>query len=118
MVLIGVDPHKGSHKAVIVDGDEHEVARLTVRADRRQLQRLLGFAAAFGERTWAIESAGGLGFLLMPIFIFDPAHRNLYFGLAGLVLYQLLVAFSIRFYRVRRGERLADASPRRQSPWK
>lgn len=64
MVLIGVDPHKGSHTAVIVDGDEHEMARLTVRADRRQLQRLLSFAAPFGERRWAIESAGGLGFLL------------------------------------------------------
>jgi transposase len=64
MVLIGVDPHKGSHTAVIVDGDEQEMARLTVRADRRQLQRLLSFAAPFGERTWAIESAGGLGFLL------------------------------------------------------
>src|SRR4051794_10348375 len=64
MVLIGVDPHKGSHTAVVVDGDEHEMARLTVRADRRQLQRLLSFASPFGERTWAIESAGGLGFLL------------------------------------------------------
>lgn len=64
MVLIGVDPHKGSHTAVIVDGDEQEMARLTVRADSRQLQRLLSFAAPFGERTWAIESAGGLGFLL------------------------------------------------------
>jgi transposase len=64
MVLIGVDPHKGSHTAVIVDRDEQEMARLTVRADRRQLQRLLSFAAPFGERTWAIESAGGLGFLL------------------------------------------------------
>jgi transposase len=64
MVLIGVDPHKGSHTAVVVDGDEHEMARLTVRADRRQLERMLAFAAPFGDRTWAIESAGGLGFLL------------------------------------------------------
>lgn len=64
MVLIGVDPHKGSHTAVVVDNDEHEIGRLTVRADRRQLQRMLSFAAPFGERTWAIESAGGLGFLL------------------------------------------------------
>ena len=64
MVLIGVDPHKGSHTAVVVDRDEHEMARLTVRADRRQLQRLLSFAEPFGDRTWAIESAGGLGFLL------------------------------------------------------
>lgn len=64
MVLIGIDPHKGSHTAVVVDDDEHELGRLTVRADRRQLERMLTFAAPFGERTWAIESAGGLGYLL------------------------------------------------------
>jgi transposase len=64
MVLIGVDPHKGSHTAVVVDGEEHELARLTVRADRNQLRRLLTFAEPFGVRTWAIESAGGLGYLV------------------------------------------------------
>ena len=64
MVLIGVDPHKGSHTAVVVDDDEHELGRLTVRADRRQLERMLTFAEPFGDRTWAIESAGGLGYLL------------------------------------------------------
>jgi hypothetical protein len=64
MVLIGVDPHKGSHTAVVVDDAENEVARLTVRADRNQLRRLLTFAEPFGERTWAIESAGGLGYLV------------------------------------------------------
>lgn len=64
MVLIGIDPHKGSHTAVVVDDDEHELGRVKVRADRRQLERMLTFAAPFGERTWAVESAGGLGFLL------------------------------------------------------
>jgi transposase len=64
MVLIGVDPHKGSHTAVAVDDGERELARLTVRADRRQLERLLAFAAPFTDRSWAVESAAGLGFLL------------------------------------------------------
>jgi len=64
MVLIGVDPHKASHTAVAVDDAERELARMTVRADRRQLERLLEFATVFPDRTWAIESAGGLGFLL------------------------------------------------------
>ncbi len=63
-MLIGIDPHKGSHTAVVVDRDEVEIARLTVRADRHQLARLLEFAAPYGQRTWAIESAGGLGYLL------------------------------------------------------
>lgn len=63
-VLIGIDPHKGSHTAVVVDRDEVEIARVTVRADRHQLGRLLAFAEPFTPRTWAIESAGGLGYLL------------------------------------------------------
>jgi transposase len=48
----------------VIDRDEQELARLKIRADRRRLQRLLEFAAPFQARTWAIESAGGLGFLL------------------------------------------------------
>ena len=64
MVLIGVDPHKASHTAVVIDRDERELARFTVRASRGQVVELLAFAAPFTDRRWAIESAGGLGFLL------------------------------------------------------
>ena len=63
-VMIGVDPHKRSHTAVAIDGDETELASVTVRATRRQVDELLGWAARFEDRTWAIESAGGLGYLL------------------------------------------------------
>jgi transposase len=63
-VMIGVDPHKGSHTAFAIDGDEVELATITVRATRRQVSELLGWAARFEERTWAVESAGGLGYLL------------------------------------------------------
>jgi transposase len=63
-VMIGVDPHKGSHTAVAIDRDETELASVTVRATRRQVDELLEWAARFEERTWAIESAGGLGYLL------------------------------------------------------
>jgi hypothetical protein len=35
-----------------------------VRATRRQVDQLLVWATAFEKRTWAIESAGGLGYLL------------------------------------------------------
>ena len=63
--IIGIDPHKATHMAVAIDGDERAIARLEVRADRAQTQRLLAWAAPLGaERTWAIESAGGLGKLL------------------------------------------------------
>ena len=64
-VIIGIDPHKASHMAVAVDGDEHPIGWLEVCADGRQAQRLLAWAAPLGEeRTWAIESADGLGKLL------------------------------------------------------
>jgi transposase len=63
-VIIGVDPHKQSHTAVAICGDEREVAKVTVRATCQQTTRLLAWAEPFEERTWAIESAGGLGYLL------------------------------------------------------
>ena len=63
-VIIGIDPHKASHAVFAIDDNEHEVAQLSVRAGRCQLEQLLGWAQPFGPRTWAIESAGGLGYLL------------------------------------------------------
>ncbi len=63
-VIIGVDPHKQSHTAVAICGDEREVANVTVRATRQQTAKLLAWAEPFEKRTWAIESAGGLGYLL------------------------------------------------------
>jgi hypothetical protein len=63
-VMIGVDPHKRSHTAVVVDGNEVELGRIEVRASRAQIDELCGWAARFGDRVWAIESADGLGYLL------------------------------------------------------
>jgi transposase len=63
-VIIGVDPHKASHHAFAVDKHEAEVAQLAVRATRTQTERLLAWAAPFTSRTWAIEGADGMGYLL------------------------------------------------------
>ena len=63
-VMIGVDPHKGSHTAVAVDESEQSLGELRVRSGPAQLERLLHWAASFPERTWAVENAGGLGYLL------------------------------------------------------
>jgi transposase len=63
-VIIGVDPHKASHTAVAVGGDEREIAKVTVRGTCQQAPKLLAWAEPFTERTWAIEAAGGLGYLL------------------------------------------------------
>jgi transposase len=63
-VMIGVDPHKGSHTAVAVAGGERSLAELRVRSGPKQLERLLRWAQRFPERTWAVENATGLGYLL------------------------------------------------------
>jgi transposase len=63
-VMIGVDPHKASHTAVAIGRDEDELGVVKVRATRSQVTRLLAWAEPFEKRTWAIESAGGLGYLL------------------------------------------------------
>ena len=62
--MIGVDPHKGSHTAVAIDRDEAVIDELRVVATVGQVDELLGWAKPFGDRTWAVESAGGLGYLL------------------------------------------------------
>jgi hypothetical protein len=43
-VMIGVDPHKGSHTAVAVDEREQVLAELRVRSGPKQLERLLNWA--------------------------------------------------------------------------
>jgi transposase len=63
-VMIGVDPHKGSHTAVAIDGAEEPLGELRVRASADQAEKLVAWAAAWPERTWAVEGAAGLGHLL------------------------------------------------------
>ena len=64
-VMIGVDPHKGSHTAVVIDaGRGWRWARCGCAPARTQAEQLLAWAAAWPERTWAVEGAGGLGHLL------------------------------------------------------
>lgn len=63
-VTIGIDPHKATHTAVAVDEGENELAVVEVRANKAQTPQLLAWAAPFEDRLWAIESAGGWGYLL------------------------------------------------------
>jgi transposase len=64
MFTIGIDPHKGSHLAAVLDQHEQFLDELRVRADRMQRDRLLQFAAPYAPRVWAIEGARGLGALV------------------------------------------------------
>ena len=63
-VIIGIDPHKRLHAAFAIDERESELARVEVRSGPRQVAQLVAWAAPFECRSWAIESAGGLGYLL------------------------------------------------------
>ena len=63
-VIIGIDPHEASHTAVAIGCDERQLGQIKVRATCQQTARLLAWAEPLGERTWAVESAGGLGYLL------------------------------------------------------
>jgi transposase len=63
-VMIGIDPHKGSHTAVAVGAAEEPLGKLRVRACPDQAGKLVAWAQAWPERTWAVEGARGLGRLL------------------------------------------------------
>ena len=62
--MIGIDPHKGSHTASAIDAGERALGELRVRSGAGQLARLLAWVAQWPERVWAVEGAGGLGYLL------------------------------------------------------
>lgn len=64
MFVIGIDPHRGSHTAAVLDGAEELVDEFRLVADRGQRQRLLEWAAPFMPRVWAVEGATGTGALL------------------------------------------------------
>jgi transposase len=64
MFVIGIDPHRGSHTAAVLDESERLVGELRLPADRFQRQRLLAFAERFAPRVWAVEGATGTGALL------------------------------------------------------
>jgi len=64
MTMIGIDPHKATHTAVAIDGNEDVVDELTLRASSRQVRRLREWAGGFTKREWAVESANGLGYLV------------------------------------------------------
>ena len=63
-VMIGVDPHKASHTAVAIGVAEEPLGQVRVRACVAQAERLLAWAAAWPQRAWAVEGAGGTGHLL------------------------------------------------------
>jgi Transposase len=62
--MIGVDPHKATHTAVVIGPAEEPLRELRIRASAGQAEKLVAWAAEWPERTWAVEGAAGLGRLL------------------------------------------------------
>jgi transposase len=61
-VIIGVDPHKGSHAATALNpATNTAAASLRIEATLAGYRQLLRWGKAFPERQWAIENAHGLG---------------------------------------------------------
>ena len=63
-VMIGIDPHKGSHTATVLDEPNTSWDGSRCAPAARQVGRAAGVGDAVRDRTWAIESAGGMGYLL------------------------------------------------------
>ena len=66
MVMIGIDPHKRSHTAVALSKNADVLGTRMVPARNGQVGELVAWADGLDDpcRTWAIESAGGMGYLL------------------------------------------------------
>ena len=62
--IIGIDPHKRSHTAVVLDDCEEVIAELRIDASHGQVDQLLAWAPPDPRRVWAVENANGLGYLL------------------------------------------------------
>jgi transposase len=77
VTTIGIDPHKATHTAVAIDQFEMVVGEITVPADRSQTKKLMDWAETVNgdrSRVWAVESAGGLGYLLSQQLVAHGEH--------------------------------------------
>lgn len=61
--VVGVDTHKKSHTASVVDPTGAQIAQLVIAADASGYRRVLHFGCkhAPGRRVWAIEGSGSFG---------------------------------------------------------
>jgi transposase len=67
VIVIGIDPHKSTHAATALhSATNSDVGSLRLDASITEYQRLIVWAKAWPERSWAIENADGLGHHLAP----------------------------------------------------
>jgi len=63
-IMIRINPHKATHTAVAIDGDEQVLDEFTLRSSSVQVRRIRAWAGQIDETASAVESARGLGYLL------------------------------------------------------
>jgi transposase len=57
-VVIGIDPHKRSNTALVLDAKEKVLAKQRFPNDRDGYRQLKRFARPWRDRTWAVEAPG------------------------------------------------------------
>lgn len=73
-VTIGVDPHKRSHTAAVLDARRQVVDQIRVPSTRAGYLQLRRWAARWRDRRWAVENAPGLGRALARWLVTDDEH--------------------------------------------
>ena len=73
-VVIGIDPHKRSNTALVLDPQENVLAKQRFPNDRDGYRQLKQFAQPWRDRTWAVEGARGVGLGLAQRFAADGEH--------------------------------------------
>jgi transposase len=70
-VIIGVDPHKASHTAAVLDEHGRVLDQQRISATVDGYQTLRGWAARWPDRRWAVEGAYGIGRVLAQRLVSD-----------------------------------------------
>jgi transposase len=73
-VMIGIDPHKRSNTAVVLDPNEKVLARQRFTNDSAGYKELKAFGGSWKQRTWAVEGARGVGLSLAQRLAMEHEH--------------------------------------------
>jgi len=73
-VMIGIDPHKRSNTALVLDGRETVLARRRFANDSAGYRDLKAFTRGWKQRTWAVEGARGVGLSLAQRLAMEGEH--------------------------------------------
>jgi transposase len=73
-VMIGIDPHKRSNTAVVLDRRERVLGRQRFANDSAGFRELKAFVKTWRDRAWAVEGAGGVGLGLAQRLAMEGEH--------------------------------------------